>query len=131
MVIGSSFILVVIVIVTAVVVPLVIYPDVNSTASSAAVEELKVEARHSSSLPPIALQLVDVSGPDEAPSSATLKWRTLFGISYGETKLSETSSTSSVDSGIFFGVWLFFLCFIAVVMVVTFRVVTRRQDNGS
>jgi hypothetical protein len=75
--------------------PLVSYRDGLAT-DTPALAMARTEARHASSIPPLSLQLTSfVSGP--SGTTATFRWRTIFGVPFGTTHVDGDTTTSEWD----------------------------------
>jgi len=90
------------------------FPDGRDGLADVQVRMAKDEARHWSKIPPLFwLQLSEVrSFPAPETSAlpeATLAWRTIFGVQYGETTVDATGSRSEWNRGWGMVAWLAFL----------------------
>ena len=68
----------------------------------------RTEARHASSVPPLSLQLTSFSsGP--AGTTATFRWRTIFGVPFGTTTVDADTTSSEWDVGSGVAAWVGFV----------------------
>jgi hypothetical protein len=98
---GAAFI-----VVAAFALPLIAYRD-PFVGDRPALAMARTEARHASSIPPVKLQLTSfVTGP--SGTTATFRWRTIFGVPFGTTTVAgdATSSEWAVGRGV--AVWVGF-----------------------
>jgi hypothetical protein len=76
---------------------------------------IRTEARHSSSIPPLRLDIEEAeaegvdSGPNPRIVSARVRWRTLFNIPYGVTIINDRSSHTEWHHRRMFGSWAGFI----------------------
>ena len=94
--------------------PRLMFPDERDGLADVQVRMAKAEARHWIQIPPLFwLQLSEVrsfSPPETlALPDATLKWRTIFGITYGVTTIGEEGSHNEWDYRPGMAVWAVFL----------------------
>lgn len=68
---------------------------------------VRTNARLSSSIPPLKLQLVSLSG-DGSEAERVFAWRTIFGVRYGTTRTTERATSNSWSFGPAFITWAAF-----------------------
>ena len=111
--------------------PLLLRKDQDAGITPLQAELMKSEARHASKIPPLMLQITDVvPSPEEADSQAlpngTVVWRTVFGVKYGETEISNGQSHTDFQNAKLLIAWsLFLISELALIGIVLLRL--RRE----
>lgn len=98
--------------VAAFAIPWLMFPDTDHDVDAMTVRYTKGEARHWSSIPPVRLQITAIeraSAPHAPAGSATLKWRTIFGVHWGTTVIEDGQSRQEWNEAAGVRAWTAFL----------------------
>ncbi|MBA4178985.1 MAG: hypothetical protein C0506_00185 [Anaerolinea sp.] len=98
--------------VAAFAIPWLMFPDAEHDVDAATVRYTKGQARLWSSIPPLRLQITAIepaTAPYSPAATATLKWRTIFGVRWGTTVIESGQSRQEWNEAAGMRVWAAFI----------------------